>query len=167
MNFITFVRSVCNEYKTRQWYFTRPFSPPQAVKGHARQTRGGREMDGGERWGEKKEGKRNGGRRKEAERGEGEEWREEEQKGGRGWRGVEEVSGEGGKGEGMSTLTHRPVPDLVGITANTRCTYFHTLAHPPITASSPQRSLISNEFAHSVTLTRSFEMLHLTSIPHA
>ena len=33
MNFINFVRSVCNEYKTRQRCFTRPFSPPSSGKG--------------------------------------------------------------------------------------------------------------------------------------
>ena len=47
MNFITIVRRACNEYKTRQRYFTRPFSPPQALKGPACQTKGGGEMSRG------------------------------------------------------------------------------------------------------------------------
>ena len=38
MNFINFVRSACNEYKAIHWCFTRPFSPPQVVKGRARET---------------------------------------------------------------------------------------------------------------------------------
>ena len=37
-NFINFVRSACNEYKAIHWCFTRPFSPPQVVKGRARET---------------------------------------------------------------------------------------------------------------------------------
>ena len=33
--FHQFIRSACNEYKTMQRCFTRPFSPPQVVKGLA------------------------------------------------------------------------------------------------------------------------------------
>ena len=38
---MNFINLVCNEYKTMQWCFTRPFSPPQAAKSCAHEAWGG------------------------------------------------------------------------------------------------------------------------------